>query len=93
MNKKPRVNDVDMKACTIFERLSAEFGGSVDYTRTQDLHAFHVTNDGFTHEVGFHQRVLELENIPDIEQVVTRLVDQLRTSNGPRRLRVGAGER
>jgi hypothetical protein len=86
-------NEVDMKACTILERLSAEFsGGSVDYTCTQDLHEFHVTNAGLTHELGFDQRVLELEDIPDIEQVVARLADQLRASSGPRRIRVGAHE-
>jgi hypothetical protein len=85
--------EVDMKACTILERLTAEFAsGSVDYTCTQDLHEFHVTSEGLTHELGFDQRVLELEEIPDIEQVVARLADQLRTSNGPRRIRVGAHE-
>lgn len=83
--------DIDMKACTILERLSAEFAsGSVDYTCTQDMHEFLVVADGFTHEVGFAQRVLELEDIPDIEQVVARLADQLRTSSSSRRIRVGA---
>jgi hypothetical protein len=85
--------EIDMKACTILERLSAEFtGASVDYTCTQDMHEFLVSTGGFTHEVGFAQRVLELEDIPDIEQVVARLADQLRTSSGPRRIRVGAHE-
>jgi hypothetical protein len=83
--------DIDLKACTILERLSAEFANAtVDYTCTQDMHAFLVTTGGFTHEVGFAQRVLELEDIPDIEQVVTRLADQLRASTTPRRIRIGA---
>jgi hypothetical protein len=85
--------EIDFKACTILERLSAEFSGSaVDYTCTQDMHEFFVSTGGIRHEVGFAQRVLELEEIPDIEQVVARLADQLRASSSPRRIRVGARE-
>jgi hypothetical protein len=81
--------NVDLKACTILERLTTELGtATVDYTCTQDMHAFQVTTRGITHEVGFAQRVLELENLPDIEQVVSRVAEALRQSSEPRRIRI-----
>ena len=81
--------NVDLKACTILERLSQELGNvAVDYTCTQDMHEFQVTTQGIRHEVGFAQRVLELENLPDIEQVVSRVAAELKQSNQPRRIRI-----
>ena len=47
----------------------------MDYTCTQDIHQFMLTTQGITREIGFAQRVLELRNIPDIEQVVTVFKD------------------
>jgi hypothetical protein len=83
--------DIDNKACTILERLSEEFSdATVDYCCTQDLHEFMIDRGGVRHEVGFMERVLELGNLPDIEQVVSRLVDEIKTSSAPRRIRVGA---
>jgi hypothetical protein len=36
--------DIDLKACTILERLSAELSdATVDYCCTQDLHEFQIT--------------------------------------------------
>ena len=82
-------SDIDLKACTILERLSAELHGAhIDYTCTQDMHEFMVTTGGLTHELGFSERVLELENLPDIEQVVSRLAAEIKDSAAPRRIRV-----
>jgi hypothetical protein len=82
--------DIDLKACTILERLSEKFSdATVDYCCTQDLHGFMITRDGMTHELGFIERVLELRDLPDIEQVVNKLVDEIKTSSQPRRIRVG----
>jgi hypothetical protein len=84
--------DIDLKACTILERLSAELSdATVDYCCTQDLHEFQIMRAGMKHEVGFAQRVLELKEIPDIEQVVRRLADEIKSSSQPRRIRVGSG--
>jgi len=81
--------DTDLKACSILERFSAELvEAEVDYTCTQDLHQFMVTTGGITREIGFAQRVLELTEIPDIEQVVNKLIDQIKAGSAPRRIRV-----
>ena len=46
--------DIDLKACSILERLSAELSdATVDYCCTQDLHEFQITRAGVKHEVGF----------------------------------------
>ena len=84
--------DIDMKACTILERFGEEFGGAeVDYTCTQDLHEFLITTaGGVTHEVGFTERVLLLKDIPDIEEVVSRLSDEIKASAQPRKIRIGS---
>jgi hypothetical protein len=82
--------DIDLKACTILERLSEQFSdATVDYCCTQDLHEFMITRGGLTHELGFLERVLELREIPDIEQVVNKLVDEIKSSSAPRRIRIG----
>ena len=82
--------DIDMKACTILERLSAELGdATVDYCCTQALHEFMVERKGVKHEVGFMERVLELRDLPDIEQVVSRVAEELKASSEPRRIRIG----
>ena len=82
--------DIDMKACTILERLSEQLSdATVDYCCTQDLHEFMITRGGLTHELGFLERVLELREIPDIEQVVNKLVDEIKDSSQPRRIRIG----
>jgi hypothetical protein len=82
--------DIDIKACTILERLSAEFSdATVDYCCTQDLHEFMIQRAGVKHEVGFMERVLELRDIPDIEQVVAKVAEEIRTSDEPRRIRIG----
>ena len=82
--------DIDLKACTILERLSAELSdATVDYCCTQDLHEFQITRAGVKHELGFLERVLELRELPDIEQVVNRLVEELKTSTAPRSIRIG----
>jgi hypothetical protein len=84
--------DIDLKACAILERLSTELSDAeVDYTCSQDLHAFSISREGLRHEVGFHERVLELKNIPDIEEVVTRLVAEIKASQEPRKIRIGSG--
>ena len=83
--------DIDMKACTILERLSLELSdATVDYCCTQDLHEFMVERKGVKHEVGFMERVLELRDIPDIEQVVSRVAEEIKSSTEPRRIRIGA---
>jgi hypothetical protein len=83
--------DIDMKACTILERLSAELSdATVDYCCTQDLHEFKIQRAGVKHEVGFMERVLELREIPDIEQVVSRVAEEIKLSTQPRRIRIGA---
>ena len=83
--------DIDLKACTILERLSEELAdATVDYCCTQNLHEFQITRMGLKHEVGFLERVLELRDIPDIEQVVTKLVEELKASTQPRRIRIGS---
>jgi len=83
--------DIDMKACTILERFGAEIlGAEVDYTCTQDLHEFLITTGGITHEVGFTERVLQLKDIPDIEEVVAKLAEQIKASTQPRKIRVGS---
>jgi hypothetical protein len=82
--------DIDMKACTILERFGAEIlDAQVDYTCTQDLHEFQITTGGITHEVGFTERVLLLRDIPDIEEVVARLAEEIKASTQPRKIRVG----
>jgi hypothetical protein len=82
--------DIDLKACTILERLSEQFSdATVDYCCTQDLHEFMITRGGLTHELGFLERVLELREIPDIETVVNKLVDEIKDSSAPRRIRIG----
>jgi hypothetical protein len=48
-----------------------------------------ITRGGLTHELGFLERVLELREIPDIETVVNKLVDEIKGSSAPRRIRVG----
>ena len=83
--------DIDIKACTILERLSEELAdATVDYSCTQDLHEFQITRGGLKHEVGFMERVLQLRELPDIEQVVERLAAEIKTSTQPRRIRVGS---
>jgi len=83
--------DIDMKACTILERFGAELlDAQVDYLCTQDLHEFLITRDGLTHEIGFSERVLQLRDIPDIEEVVARLAEQLKASTKARKIRVGS---
>ena len=82
--------DIDLKACTILERLSEQLAdATVDYCCTQDLHEFMITRGGLTHELGFMERVLELRELPDIEQVVRKLVDEIKESEQPRRIRIG----
>jgi hypothetical protein len=84
--------DIDLKACAILERLARDLSDAeVDYTCSQDLHAFHINREGLKHEVGFHERVLELKNIPDIEEVVSRLVEEIKASHEPRKIRIGSG--
>ena len=81
--------DIDLKACSILERLSTGLtGAEVDYTCTQDIHQFMVTTGGITREIGFARRVLELRNIPDIEQVVNKLIAEIKAGSAPRRIRV-----
>ena len=83
--------DIDMKACTILERFGAELlDAQVDYCCTQDLHEFLITREGLTHEVGFTELVLRLKDIPDIEQVVARLAEEIKASSEPRKIRVGS---
>lgn len=82
--------DIDLKACAILERLARDLSDAeVDYTCSQDLHAFHINRKGLKHEVGFDERVLELRNIPDIEEVVSRLVEEIKQSQQPRKIHVG----
>jgi hypothetical protein len=86
--------NIDLKACAILERLSAEMvDAEVDYSCTQDFHEFLVTTGGMKHELGFSERVLEVKDIPDIEQVVSRLADELKAATAPRRIRIGARAR
>ena len=83
--------DIDLKACTILERLSEQLSdATVDYCCTQDLHEFQITRGGVKHELGFMERVLALREVPDIEQVVNRLAEEIKTSTQPRRIRVGS---
>jgi hypothetical protein len=83
--------DIDMKACTILERFEAELlDAEVDYCCTMDLHEFSITRGGLTHEVGFTERVLRLKDIPDIEEVVAKLAEEIKASTQPRRIRVGS---
>ena len=83
--------DIDIKACTILERFGAELlDAQVDYCCTQDLHEFSITRKGLTHEVGFTELMLRLKEIPDIEQVVARLAEQIKASSEPRKIRVGS---
>jgi hypothetical protein len=83
--------DIDLKACTILERLSEQLSdATVDYCCTQDIHEFMINRGGMTHELGFLERVLELREIPDIEQVVNKLVDEIKGSTQPRRIRIGS---
>jgi hypothetical protein len=85
-----RSEEIDLKACAILERLSMGLSDAqVDYTCTQDMHAFSISRGGIKHEVGFHERVLELKNIPDIEEVVSRLVEEIKASDEPRKIRIG----
>lgn len=81
--------DIDMKACTILERFGAELlDAQVDYCCTMDLHEFVITRGGMTHEVGFTERVLQLKDIPDIEEVVAKLAREIEASTQPRKIRV-----
>jgi hypothetical protein len=83
--------EIDIKACTILERFGAELlDAQVDYCCTQDLHEFLITREGVTHEVGFTELVLQLKEIPDIEQVVARLAEEIKASAQPRKIRVGS---
>ena len=83
--------EIDMKACTILERFGAELlDAQVDYCCTQDLHEFLITREGVTHEVGFDEVVLQLKEIPDIEEVVARLAEEIKASSQPRKIRVGS---
>jgi hypothetical protein len=83
--------EIDMKACTILERFGAELlDAQVDYCCTQDLHEFLITRKGLIHEVGFTERVLQLKEIPDIEEVVARLAEEIKASSQPRKIRVGS---
>jgi hypothetical protein len=82
--------DIDMKACTILERFEAELlDAQVDYCCTMDMHAFMITRGGMTHEVGFTERILQLKDIPDIEEVVAKLAEEIKASTQPRKIRVG----
>jgi hypothetical protein len=54
------------------------------------LHEFQITTRGITHEVGFTERILLLKDIPDIEQVVARLAEEIKASTQPRKIRVGS---
>jgi hypothetical protein len=82
--------DIDMKACTILERFGAELlDAQVDYCCTMDLHEFSITRAGMTHEVGFTERILQLKDIPDIEEVVAKLAEEIKASTQPRKIRVG----
>jgi hypothetical protein len=83
--------EIDIKACTILERFGAELlDAQVDYCCTQDLHEFSITRAGLRHEVGFTELVLQLKEIPDIEQVVARLAEEIKASSQPRKIRVGS---
>jgi hypothetical protein len=83
--------EIDIKACTILERFGAELlDAQVDYCCTQDLHEFSITRAGLTHEVGFTELVLQLKELPDIEQVVARLAEEIKASSQPRKIRVGS---
>jgi len=83
--------DIDIKACTILERFGAELlDAQVDYCCTQDLHEFLITREGLTHEVDFTELVLQLKKIPDIEQMVAKLAEEIKTSSEPRKIRVGS---
>ena len=83
--------DIDIKACTILERFGAELlDAQVDYCCTMDLHEFSITRGGLTHEVGFTERVLQLKDIPDIEEVVAKLAEEIKASTQPRKVRVGS---
>jgi hypothetical protein len=83
--------DIDIKACTILERFGAALlDAEVDYCCTQDLHEFSITREGVRHEVGFTDLVLQLKDLPDIEQVVARLAEEIKASAKPRRIRVGS---
>jgi hypothetical protein len=53
-----------------------------------DLHEFMITRGGMTHEVGFTERVLQLKDIPDIEEVVAKLAREIEASTQPRKIRV-----
>jgi len=83
--------EIDIKACTILERFGAELlDAQVDYCCTQDLHEFLITREGVTHEVAFSELVLQLKELPDIEQVVARLAEEIKASIEPRKIRVGS---
>ena len=81
--------DIDMKACSILERFGAELlDAQVDYCCTMDLHEFTITRGGMIHEIGFTERVLQLKDIPDIEEVVAKLAREIESSTQPRKIRV-----
>jgi hypothetical protein len=40
--------------------------------------------------VGFTERVLRLKDIPDIEEVVAKLAEEIKASTQPRKIRVGS---
>ena len=81
--------DIDMKACSILERFGTELlDAQVDYCCTMDLHEFTITRGGMIHEIGFTERVLQLKDIPDIEEVVAKLAREIESSTQPRKIRV-----
>src|SRR5215470_7173666 len=81
--------DIDMKACSILERFGAELlDAQVDYCCTMDLHELTITRGGMIHEIGFTERVLQLKDIPDIEEVVAKLAREIESSTQPRKIRV-----
>ena len=59
--------------------------GRIDWPRLRQ-----ITRAGVKHELGFMERVLALRELPDIEQVVNRLAEEIKTSTQPRRIRVGS---
>lgn len=82
---------IDLKACAILEHLLQEFDdGNVDYCCTQDLHQFRIERGGMHHQVGFFEQTLEGHDVDEIEDAVTRLAEDLKASNQPRSIRIGA---
>ncbi|HZR01565.1 MAG TPA: hypothetical protein VFA81_00115 [Burkholderiales bacterium] len=83
--------NVDLKACTIYERLIEAFeDGTVDYTCAQDLHAFRITRGSLQHEIDFSQQALEGHDVRDIEQAAGRLAEVLKASVSSRHIRIAS---